>query len=141
MAIVVAKFDYQKRDVTIREYQVDDDFLEFVHMLKDNGSSQYNSLAYKITDPIVNSFSDSAGIGWDHDHGTMFGMARNKQAAVDHLYKNAEESGNMDEEELGWLSDAIAKATGQTKQPPEDDKQLSDEDKNKLRGQAGISRK
>ncbi|MFY0656209.1 MAG: hypothetical protein JXR12_05595 [Neptunomonas phycophila] len=142
MAVHVARFDYSKRDAKIREYQVDDDFLELLHMLKDNGSNQYSTLVYRITDAIVNSFSDDAGMGWTHDNGTMFGIGRSKQAAVNHLLNWADEEGQMDDEELGWVRDALAKAGGQVdtgnKEPEKE--AMSNEDKNKLRGHAGIER-
>ena len=155
MAVTVVKYVYGK-DAKIREYQVDDDFLELLHMLKDNGSSQYDTIVYKITDAIVNSFSDDAGIAWDHDSSVSFGMGRSKSAAVNHLVDHHDE-GNLDDEEMADMFQALKKAGADIadyqNRPTDEDgdlvpreqklsanKPMSNEDKNKLRSHAGIER-
>lgn len=155
MAITVVKYNYGQ-DAKIREYQVEDDFLELLHMLKDNGAGQFDSIVYKITDVIVNSLSNDTGVAWEHDHSTMFSMGRSKEAAVNHLIEYRDEEG-ADDEEMSEMYAALKKAGASIadyqNRPTDEEgehlprdqkltsnKPLSDDDKNKLRGQAGITR-
>ncbi len=127
--IFVAKYDYFKKAGTVKQYNVDDDFLEFLHLLQDNGK-RINFLD-ELTDDLVNNFSDkNAGVGWQHSNGIQFGMSKSKEGAVNHLIQSADETGDFDEEDMGHLKQAFA--GGDEKAP------MSDQDKNKLRSHAGI---
>lgn len=155
MKVVVAKYVYGK-DAKIREYNVDDDFLEFLHMAKLNGDSEYSSLRHYITDVLVNTFSDDAGYAWEHDHSISFGIGRSKDAAVNHLVDYHDDK-DYDDEEMGtmfqFLKKAGANLADYQNRPTDEDgdlvpreqklsanKPMSSEDKNKLRSQAGIER-
>ena len=157
MKVVVAKYVYGK-DAKIREYDVDDGFLEFLHMAKLNGNNEYNSLRYYMTDVLVNTFGDGAGAGyaWEHDDSISFGIARSKDAAVNHLVDYHDDNDYNDEEMatmFQYLKKAGANLADYQNRPTDENgdlvsreqklsanKPMSSEDKDKLRSQAGIKR-
>lgn len=129
--IFIAKYDYFKKAATVKQYNVDDDFLEFLHLLKNNG--QRINFLDEITDDLVNSFTnEKAGAGWQHDNGIQFGMSKSKEGAIHHLIQSADEGGDFDEEDMGILKKAFSGESGKEKSP------MTDQDKNKLRSHAGI---
>lgn len=124
MQVFVATYDYFKRTGKVDTFNVDDGFIQFIHKLKgdERGGSAYSTMAYLVTDNLLNS----TGFGWKHTNGIDIGVGESKQQAISALFQSVEKSGEYDQEDMGHLKKAFQQSG------------LSESDKAILRKTAGI---
>lgn len=124
MQVFVASYDYFKRNGKVESFNVDDGFVQLIHKLKgdERGGSQYGTMAYQVTDNLLNS----TGFGWKQTNGMDIGVGESKQQAISALFKSVEETGEYDDEDMTHLKQAFQQSG------------LSEADKVALRKKAGI---